>query len=87
MEIPSIRIIGGNSQAGTYILRILLKENTTLQFGWFKKGKLDFIARLVIIFISVPHFQKRDRLRWRGGSFGTQHGVVIDHRTLSEKRW
>ncbi len=39
MEMPSIRIIGGNSQAGTYILRILLKENTTLQFGRFKKGK------------------------------------------------
>ena len=40
MEIPSIRIIGGNSQAGTYILRILLKEDTILQFGRFKKGKL-----------------------------------------------
>ena len=40
MEIPSIRIIGGNSQAGTYILRIQLKEDTTLQFGRFKKGKL-----------------------------------------------
>ena len=40
MKIPSIRIIGDNSQAGTYILRIRLKENTTLQFGRFKKGKL-----------------------------------------------
>ena len=40
MKIPSIRIIGGYSQAGTYILRIRLKENTTLQFGRFKKGKL-----------------------------------------------
>ena len=40
MEIPSIRIIGNNSQAGTYVLRIRLKENTTLQFGRFKKGKL-----------------------------------------------
>ena len=40
MEIPSIRIIGGNSQSGTYILRIQLKEDTTLQFGRFKKGKL-----------------------------------------------
>lgn len=39
MEIPSIRIIGDESQAGTYILRILLKEDTTLQFGRFKKGK------------------------------------------------
>ncbi|MDE0011547.1 MAG: DUF123 domain-containing protein [Candidatus Poribacteria bacterium] len=40
MEIPSIRIIGGDAQAGTYVLRIHLKENTTLQFGRFKKGKL-----------------------------------------------
>ena len=40
MEIPSIVIIGNDSQAGTYILRVHLKENTTLQFGRFKKGKL-----------------------------------------------
>ena len=40
MKIPSIRIIGGESQAGTYILRVCLKENATLQFGRFKKGKL-----------------------------------------------
>ena len=40
MEIPSIRIIGDDSQAGTYVLRICLKEDTTLQFGRFKKGKL-----------------------------------------------
>ena len=40
MEIPNIHIIGADSQAGTYILRIRLKKNTTLQFGRFKKGKL-----------------------------------------------
>ena len=40
MEIPSIVIIGDASQAGTYILRIHLKENITLKFGRFKKGKL-----------------------------------------------
>ena len=40
MEIPSICIVGDNSQAGTYILRIRLKKNTILQFGRFKKGKL-----------------------------------------------
>ena len=39
MEIPSIHIIGDESQAGTYVLRIRLKEDTTLQFGRFKKGK------------------------------------------------
>lgn len=40
MKIPNICIIGDDSQAGTYILRIHLKENTALQFGRFKKGKL-----------------------------------------------
>ena len=40
MKIPCIRITGDESQSGTYILRIRLKEDTTLQFGRFKKGKL-----------------------------------------------
>ena len=40
MKIPSIAIIGEESHAGTYILRIHLKEDTTLRFGRFKKGKL-----------------------------------------------
>ncbi|RKU23107.1 DUF123 domain-containing protein [Candidatus Poribacteria bacterium] len=40
MEIPSIVIIGDDSQAGTYLLRIHFKENTTLKFGRFKKEKL-----------------------------------------------
>ena len=40
MKIPSIHIIGDDAQAGTYVLRIRLKEDTTLQFGRFKKGKL-----------------------------------------------
>ena len=40
MKIPCIRITGDESQFGTYILRIRLKEDTTLQFGRFKKGKL-----------------------------------------------
>lgn len=40
MEISRIHIVGGDAQAGTYVLRIRLKENTTLQFGRFKKGKL-----------------------------------------------
>lgn len=39
METPRIVIIGNASQAGTYILRIHLKENATLKFGRFKKGK------------------------------------------------
>ncbi len=40
MSIPNIFLIGEDSQAGTYVLRIRLKEDTELQFGRFKKGKL-----------------------------------------------
>ena len=32
--------MGGESQAGTYVLRIHLIEDTTLRFGRFKRGKL-----------------------------------------------
>ena len=38
MASPDIRIIGGGSQAGTYILRIHLKAEACLQFGRFKRG-------------------------------------------------
>ncbi len=40
METPSILIIGDESRAGTYILRIHLKKGAILRFGRFKKGKL-----------------------------------------------
>jgi Uri superfamily endonuclease len=40
VEIPNIVIIGGESRAGTYVLRIRLIEDTTLRFGRFKSGKL-----------------------------------------------
>jgi hypothetical protein len=40
VEIPSIVIIGDESRAGTYILRIRLEKDTILRFGRFKKGKL-----------------------------------------------
>ena len=40
MKSPSIAIIGDESHAGTYILRIHLQKDTTLRFGRFKKGKL-----------------------------------------------
>ena len=39
MKIPRIVIIGNESQAGTYVLRIHLRKDTSLQFGRFKKGK------------------------------------------------
>ena len=40
MKNPRIVVIGDKSQAGTYVLRIHLKKDTSLQFGRFKKGKL-----------------------------------------------
>lgn len=40
LNIPKILIIGENTQAGTYILRIRLRESIKLKFGRFKKGKL-----------------------------------------------
>lgn len=40
MKISRIVLIGDKSQAGTYVLRIHLREDTSLQFGRFKKGKL-----------------------------------------------
>lgn len=40
MDNPNIVIIGDESQAGTYVLRIHLIEDTTLRFGRFKRGKL-----------------------------------------------
>lgn len=40
MNIPNAVIIGDESQAGTYVLRIHLREDTSLRFGRFKKGKL-----------------------------------------------
>ncbi len=40
MEIPKISILGDDSQAGTYVLRIRLSKKTHLKFGRFKKGKL-----------------------------------------------
>ena len=40
MNIPNAVIIGDDSRAGTYVLRVHLREDTSLQFGRFKKGKL-----------------------------------------------
>ena len=40
MKIPPIVLIGDESQAGTYVLQIHLKEDSSLQFGRFMKGKL-----------------------------------------------
>ena len=58
MEIPSILIIGDASQAGTYILRIRLKENTTLQFGRFKKGKLISLSTGDYIYVGSALSEK-----------------------------
>lgn len=36
----SLVFLGGDSQGGSYILRIRLAEHTELQFGGFKRGKI-----------------------------------------------
>ena len=58
MKIPSIVIIGDDSQAGTYILRIHLKENTTLKFGRFKKGKLILLPAGDYVYIGSALSEK-----------------------------
>lgn len=40
MEIQKISIFGDASQAGTYVIRIRIKNPTEIKFGGFKKGKL-----------------------------------------------
>ena len=58
MKNPSILIIGNDSQAGTYILRIRLKENTTLKFGRFKKGKLISLPAGDYVYVGSALSQK-----------------------------
>ena len=58
MEIPSIVIIGDATQAGTYVLRIRLKENTTLKFGRFKKGKLISLPAADYVYVGSALSQK-----------------------------
>ena len=84
MKNPSILIIGNDSQAGTYILRIRLKENTTLKFGRFKKGKLISLPAGTMFTSALP-FRKKDRLHWRDDLSGTQREVTISSHILSEK--
>ena len=58
MKIPSIVIIGDDSQAGTYILRIRLKKDTALQFGHFKKGKLISLPAGDYVFVGSALSEK-----------------------------
>ena len=39
-KAPSLVFLGGESQGGSYILRIRLAEHTALQFGGFKRGMI-----------------------------------------------
>ncbi len=43
MKTPDITVSGEDAQAGTYLLRIRLAEDTELRFGRFKKGKPIFL--------------------------------------------
>ena len=58
MKIPNIVIIGNASQAGTYVLRICLKEDTTLQFGRFRKGKLISLSAGDYIYVGSALSEK-----------------------------
>jgi len=58
MKISSIIIIGNDSQAGTYLLRIRVKEDTTLQFGRFKKRKLISLPAGDYVYVSSALSEK-----------------------------
>lgn len=58
MKIPNINIIGDHSQAGTYILRIRLNQNTDLKFGRFKKGKLISLPAGVYTYVGSALSEK-----------------------------
>lgn len=58
MKIPNINIIGNHSQAGTYILRIRLNQNTELKFGRFKKGKLISLPAGVYTYVGSALSEK-----------------------------
>ena len=58
MDIPRITVIGENTQAGTYILRILLQRDIELQFGRFKKGKLIYLPAGVYTYVGSALSEK-----------------------------
>ena len=58
MYIPKIIVIGENTQAGTYILRILLHKDIELQFGRFKKGKLIHLPEGVYTYVGSALSEK-----------------------------
>ena len=58
MTIPQIYILGNDSQAGTYVLRIRLSKSTSLQFGRFKKGKLISLPAGVYTYVGSALSEK-----------------------------
>ncbi len=58
MDIPKIIVIGENSQAGTYVLRILLHKDIELKFGRFKKGKLIHLPEGVYTYVGSALSEK-----------------------------
>ena len=85
MKIPSIHIIGDDSQAGTYILRVRLKEDTTLQFGRFKKGKqLSLPAGDYTYVGSALSEQGATSLAWRLIRHATRSGDKPPHAIREE---
>ena len=75
MESQNIVIIGGESQAGTYILRIRFREEATLRFGRFKRGKLISMPAGEYAYVGSALSEKGSTsLAWR----------LIRHATRSE---
>lgn len=58
MNIPKIIVIGENTQAGTYILRILLQRDINLKFGRFKKGKIIHLPDGVYTYVGSALSEK-----------------------------
>ena len=58
MSIPKIIVIGENTEAGTYILRILLQTDIDLKFGRFKKGKIIHLPQGVYTYVGSALSEK-----------------------------
>ena len=86
MEIPSIVIIGDESYAGTYILRIRLERDTALRFGRFKKGKLISLLAGEYAYIGSALAEKGSDHVGAAGWFGTQREAAINIHIVSARR-
>ncbi len=57
-EESPIVFLGGESQGGSYILRIRLAEHTALQFGGFKRGKIISLPAREYVYVGSAMSKK-----------------------------